>query len=100
MESADVRYLGTRLFSQNSLAHKASLVRFAKTNSCVNIVRQHFPWWSLFLTHIQNKDLRKSMLMLQGHVHTFTWQFVKENESDQWEIGQKPVYNNIIINRN
>lgn len=30
--------------------------------------------------------------MLQGH--TFTWQFVKENESDQWEIGQKPVYNN------
>lgn len=43
-------------------------------------------------THIQNKDLRKSMFMLQGH--TFTWQFVKENESDQWEIGQKPVYNN------
>lgn len=43
-------------------------------------------------THIQNKDLRKSKFMLQGH--TFTWQFVKENESDQWEIGQKPVYNN------
>ena len=32
------------------------------------------------------------MFMLQGR--TFTWQFVKENESDQWEIGQKPVYNN------
>lgn len=41
--------------------------------------------------HIQNKDLLKSMLMLQGH--NFTWQFIKENESDRWEIGQKPVYN-------
>ena len=30
--------------------------------------------------------------MLQWH--TFTWQFAKENESDSWEIGQKPVYNN------
>ena len=42
MESVFVRYLRTRLFSQNSLARKASLVRFVKTNSCVNIVRLHF----------------------------------------------------------
>ena len=43
MESGDVRYLRTSLFSQNSLARKASLVRFVKTNSCVNIVQKHFP---------------------------------------------------------
>ena len=43
MESAKVRYLRTRLFCQNSLARKASLVRYVKTNSCVNIVSQHFP---------------------------------------------------------
>ena len=45
MESVFVRYLRTRLifFSQNSLARKAPLVRFVKTNSCVNIVRQDFP---------------------------------------------------------
>ena len=43
MESVFVRYLRTRLLSQNSLPRKASLVRFLKTNSCVNIVRQHFP---------------------------------------------------------
>ena len=33
----------SNLFSQNSLARKAPLVRFVKTNSCVNIVRQDFP---------------------------------------------------------
>ena len=43
MESVFVRYLLTRLFSQDSLARNASLIRFVKTNSCVNIVRQHFP---------------------------------------------------------
>ena len=49
MESAFVRYLRTRLFSQNPLARKASLVRFMKTNSCLNIVRQHFPWRNLYI---------------------------------------------------
>ena len=43
MESAFVRYLRTRLFSQNSLAGKASLFRLVKTNSRVNIVRKYFP---------------------------------------------------------
>ena len=33
----------TRLFSQNSIACKASLVCFVKTNSCVNVECQHFP---------------------------------------------------------
>ena len=28
---------------------KDSLVRFVKTNSCVNIVRQHFSWRSLYI---------------------------------------------------
>ena len=36
MESVFVRYLRTRLLSQNSLARKASPVRSVKTNSCVN----------------------------------------------------------------
>ena len=49
MESAFVQYLRTSLFSQNSLARKASLVRFVKTNSYVNIVRQYFPWRNLYL---------------------------------------------------
>ena len=43
LESADVRYLSIRLFSQNSLARKASHVCFVKTNECLNIVQKHFP---------------------------------------------------------
>ena len=43
MESADVRYLSIRLFSQNSLARKASHVCFVKTSECLNIVQKHFP---------------------------------------------------------
>ena len=34
-----------KLFKQS----KAVLVRFVKTNSCVNIVRQHFPWTTLYI---------------------------------------------------
>ena len=52
MESAFVRYLRTRLFSQNSLARKASLVRFVKTNSCLYIVRQYFPWRNLYICYV------------------------------------------------
>ena len=43
MESADVRYLRTSLFSQNERARLCERVSFEKTNECVNIVQKHFP---------------------------------------------------------
>ena len=43
MESADVRYLRTSLFSQNERARLCERVSFVKTNECVNIVQKHFP---------------------------------------------------------
>ena len=43
MESGDVRYLRTSLFSQNERARLCERVSFVKTNECVNIVQKHFP---------------------------------------------------------
>ena len=46
MESVFVRYLRTRFFSK--LTRSQNLVRFVKTNSCVNIVLQHFPFFNRY----------------------------------------------------
>ena len=43
MESADVRYLRTGLFSQNERARLCERVSFVKTNEYVNVVQKHFP---------------------------------------------------------
>ena len=43
MESADVQYLRTSLFSQNERARLCERVSFVKTNEYVNIVQKHFP---------------------------------------------------------
>ena len=47
---------------------KAFLVRFVKTNSCVNIVEKHFPWRNLVFT---NWDF----LEIKGDLFKYPWSF-------------------------
>ena len=55
MESADVRYLRSSLFSQNERARLCERVSFVKTNKCVNIVQKHFH----FIMYIQTEIFLK-----------------------------------------
>ena len=63
--SADVRYLRTSLFSQNERARLCERVSFVKTNEYVNIVRKHFPWWSLFIIQLFREGLWEKMCTRQ-----------------------------------
>ena len=74
MESADVRHLRTSLFSHNERARLCERVSFVKTNECVNIVRQHFPWRNLYFL----KFRFSRVLFVYSLLHTslYQWYFI------------------------